>query len=144
MVHPFDLPNLDNPAASSSRILIAGAGSNDGWRGADCWFVASPGSEPIPVGSVRPAAALGLLAEPLAAGSDCLFDLSNTVVLELANPSMTLESVGDAAMLGGANRALVGGELLQFGAAETVAPGTVRLLLPVGGRRGPIRKGCGE
>src|SRR3546814_9387087 len=75
MVHPFDLPNLDNPAASSPRILIAGAGSNDGWRGADCWFVASPGSEPIPVGSVRPAAALGLLAEPLAAGSDCLFDL---------------------------------------------------------------------
>src|SRR3546814_16365510 len=68
MVHPFDLPNLDNPAASSPRILIAGAGSNDGWRGADCWFVASPGSGPIPVGSVRPAAAPGLLAEPLEVG----------------------------------------------------------------------------
>ncbi len=136
MVQLFDIPNMGSPAASSPRILIAGAGSNDGWRGADCWFVASPGSEPIPVGSVRPAAALGLLAEPLAAGSDCLFDLSNTVVLELANPSMTLESVGDAALLGGANRAMVGGELLQFGDAEIVGPGKWHLSRLLRGRAG--------
>src|SRR3546814_19595637 len=108
MVHPFDLPNLDNPAASTSRILIAGAGSNDGWRGADCWFVASPGREPIPVGSARPAAALGLLVEPLPAGSDCLFDLSGIVVVALATPSMTLESAEEAALLAGAKRALGG------------------------------------
>ncbi|SBV33935.1 conserved exported protein of unknown function [uncultured Sphingopyxis sp.] len=63
MVQLFDLPNLGSPAASAPRILIAAAGSNDGWRGADCWFVPSTGAEPIPIGSVRPAAALGLLAE---------------------------------------------------------------------------------
>ncbi len=136
MVYLFDLPNLGSPAASAPRILIAGAGSNDGWRGADCWFVSAAGAEPIPVGTVRPAAALGLLAEPLAAGSDCLFDLSDTIVIELANPSMTLESIDDAALLGGANRAMVGRELLQFGEAEIVGPRKWRLSRLLRGRAG--------
>jgi hypothetical protein len=116
--------------------LIAGAGSNDGWRGADCWFVASAGAEPIPVGMVRPAGALGQLDEPLAAGSDCLFDLANSVVVRLVNPAMTLESVGDAALLGGANRAMVDGELLQFGVADIVEPGLWRLSRLLRGRAG--------
>src|SRR3546814_8451333 len=103
-------------------------------------LVTSSGSELIPDGSVRPEASLGLLDEPLAAGGDCLFDLSNTVVLELANPSMTLESVGDAAMLGGANRAMVGGELLQFGEAEIVGAGKWRLSRLLRGRAGTDRK----
>jgi hypothetical protein len=136
MVQLFDLPNLDSPAASTPRILIAWAGSNDGWRGADCWFVASPGSEPIPVGPLRPAAALGALAEPLAAGTSCLFDLSGMVVVDLFNPSMTLESVDSAALLGGANRAMVGGELLQFGEAAIIEPGRWRLSRLLRGRAG--------
>src|SRR3546814_18510434 len=52
---------------------------------------------------------------------------------------MTLESVGDAAMLGGANRAMVGGELLQFGEAEIVGPGKWRLSRLLRGRAGPAR-----
>lgn len=136
MVRLFDLPNMGSPAAVAPRILIAGAGSNDGWRGADCWFVAMAGAEPIPLGTVRPAAALGHLAEPLAAGSDCLFDLSNNIVVQLVNPAMTLESVGDAALLGGANRAMIGGELLQFGFADVVGPGRWCLTRLLRGRAG--------
>ncbi len=139
-VRLFDLPNIGSPAASAPRLSIAGAGSNDGWRGADCWFVASAGAEPVPVGTVRPAAALGALVEPLAAGSDCLFDLSNTIVVELVNQAMTLESVGDAALLGGANRAMVGGELLQFGVAEMAGPGRWRLTRLLRGRGGTERE----
>jgi hypothetical protein len=136
IVHLFDLPGIGSPAASAPRILIAGAGSHDGWRGADCWFVPAPGSEPIPVGPLRPAAALGELAEPLAAASECLFDLANAMMVTLANPAMTPESVGDAALSGGANRAMVGGELLQFGRAELVAPGMWRLSRLLRGRAG--------
>lgn len=132
----FDLPNLASPAASAPRIAIAGAGSNNGWRGADCWIVPAVGAEPIPVGTVRPAIALGRLAEPLAPGSDCLFDLSGAVVVEVANPAMTLESVDDAALLGGANRAMVGGELLQFGIADPVGPAVWRLSRLLRGRAG--------
>lgn len=136
IVHAFDLPNMSSPAATAPQVLIAGAGSNDGWRGADCWFVAAPGTEPIAVGTVRPAAALGHLAAPLAAGSACLFDRAHNAVVELFNPAMTLESVSDTALLGGANRAMLGGELLQFGEAETVAPGVWRLSRLLRGRAG--------
>ena len=136
IVHVFDLPALGNPAASAPHVVIAGAGSNDGWRGADCWFVPAPGAEPIAVGTVRPAAALGYLVAPLAAGSASLFDLANIAQVELVNPSMTLESVDDAALLGGANRAMLGGELLQFGRAEAVAPGVWRLSRLLRGRAG--------
>ena len=135
-VRLFDLPNIGSPAAATPRLVIAGGGSNDGWRGADCWLVASAGAEPIPVGTVRPAAALGMLAEPLAAGSSTLFDLSSNVVVQLVNPAMTLESVGDAALLGGANRAMVGGELLQFGVADEIEPGRWRLTRLLRGRAG--------
>lgn len=138
MVHLFDLPNLGSPAASTARILIAAAGSNDGWRGADCWFVAAVDAEPVALGTVRPAAALGHLMEPLAAGSEYLIDGVNMVLVTLVNPSMTLESVGDAALLGGANQVMVGGELMQFGTAEVVGPATWRLSHLLRGRAGTV------
>jgi len=135
-VHLFDLPNLGSPGAAAARILIAAAGSNDGWRGADCWFVRAIDAEPVALGTVRPAAALGQLAEPLAAGSEYLIDGVNTALVTLVNPSMTLESVDDTALLGGANRAMVGGELLQFGSAELVSAGVWRLSRLLRGRAG--------
>jgi hypothetical protein len=136
VVHLFDLPNIGSPAAPTARILIAAAGSNDGWRGADCWFVPAVDAEPIALGTVRPAAALGALAGPLAGGSAHLIDRVNAALVTLINPSMALESVGDAALLGGANRAMVGDELLQFGNAEPVGTGVWRLSRLLRGRAG--------
>ena len=136
VVHLFDLPNSDSPPASAPRILIAAAGSNDGWRGADCWFVPAADAAPIAIGTVRPAAALGQLAESLAAGSDYLVDCVHAAVVQLVNPAMTLESVDDVALLGGANRAMVGGELLQFRSAEAVGAGLWRLSGLLRGRAG--------
>ena len=135
-VRLFDIPNMGSSAASAPQLLVAGAGSNDGWRGADCWFVAAPGSAPVAVGTLRPAAALGALAAPLGAGSTILTDLVNRVLVTLANPSMILESVDDARLLGGANRAMVGAELLQFGHADPVGPGIWRLSRLLRGRAG--------
>lgn len=136
MVQIFDMPNLGSPAASAPRLLVAGAGSHDGWRGADCWFVAAPGSPPIAVGTLRPAAALGVLSAPMAAGSPSLLDLHNSALVTLAHSAMTLESVDDARLLGGANRAMIGGELLQFGQAAAVGPGVWRLSRLLRGRAG--------
>ena len=132
----FDLPNLGSPGAAAARILIAAAGSNDGWRAADCWFVAAADAEPVAIGTVRPAAALGHLAEPLAPGSEYLIDRVHAALVTLVNPSMTLESVDDAALLGGANRAMLGTEMLQFGTAEPVGAGVWRLSRLLRGRAG--------
>ena len=135
-VRLFDLPNMGSPGATAARILIAAGGSNDGWRGADCWFVPAADAEPIALGTVRPAAALGQLAAPLVSGSECLVDRVHSALVTLVNPSMTLESVDDAALLGGANRAMIAGELLQFGTAEVVGPVTWRLSRLLRGRAG--------
>ena len=135
-VRLFDLPSSGSPAASTPRILVAAAADNEGWRGADCWFVAAPGAAPEPLGFLRPAAVLGELAEPLAAGSAAIFDLANPIVVTLAHPAMTLESVDDFQLLSGANRAMVGGEMLQFGHAEPLSPGLWRLSRLLRGRAG--------
>ncbi|MDZ3830332.1 MAG: phage tail protein [Sphingopyxis sp.] len=135
-VHLFDIPNLEGSAPAVPRVLIAGAGSNDGWRGADCWFVPVADAEPVAIGTVRGAAAMGALAEPLGPGSAALFDRIHSAVVSLANPSMSLESVDDMQLLGGANRAMIGAEMIQFGAAVPVAPGRWRLSRLLRGRAG--------
>ncbi|PAL20514.1 phage tail protein [Sphingopyxis sp. GW247-27LB] len=135
-VRLFDLPTIGSPVADAPRLLVAGAGDNDGWRGADCWIVPAPGAAPLALGTVRPAAALGALAAPLAAASDLLVDRANVAVVTLVNPSMTLESVDDAMLFGGANRAMIGGECVQFGTAEAAGPGVWRLSRLLRGRAG--------
>ncbi|MBL8652064.1 MAG: hypothetical protein JNL35_16870, partial [Sphingopyxis sp.] len=139
VVRLFDLPNLGPGATTAPRILVAAAGTNDGWRGAETWLVPAPGSEPISVGVIRPAAALGALAEPLAPGAATLFDLEAKILVSLVNPSMNLVSVSDALLLGGANRAMVGGELIQFGIAEALGDGTWDLSRLLRGRAGTER-----
>lgn len=136
LVQLFDLPNLGGAAATAPQILVAAAGGNDGWRGAETWLVPAPGVEPIPLGIVRPAAALGALAASLAAGDAALFDLANEILVSLVNEAMTLESVDDAVLLGGANRAMIGGELIQFGVAEALGDGLWRLSRLLRGRAG--------
>ena len=113
VVRLFDLPSM-GAAATAPRVLVAAAGGNDGWRGADLWFRGGADMEPVAIGTARPALALGALAAPLEPGPTGLFDRANSLVVELANSMMALESIGDAALLAGGNRAMVGGELLQF------------------------------
>lgn len=136
IIRLFDLPSLGGAAATAPRILIAAAGDNDGWRGADSWLVPAPGAEPVPVGAIRPAAALGTLAEPLAGGDPTLFDDANKILVSLDNPAMALVSVDDFHLLGGANRAMVGVELVQFGRAEALGDGLWQLSHLLRGRAG--------
>ncbi|WP_257544881.1 phage tail protein [Sphingopyxis sp. DBS4] len=137
-VRLFDLPNIGPTAASAPRLIVAAAGSNDGWRGADLWVQPEAGTEPIALGTARPAAALGVLGAALPAGGRLLFDRSSAVIVTLANPSMTLESVDERALLGGGNRAMIGDELLQFADAEMIAPATWRLSHLLRGRNGTM------
>lgn len=136
VVRPFDLPNIGGVAASAPLMVVAAAGSNDGWRGADIWIQPAAGAEPVAIGTARPVLALGTLDTALPAAATQLFDLRNSIQVVLVNPSMTLESVDDRALLDGANRAMVGGELLQFGMAEPAGAGVWRLSRLLRGRCG--------
>lgn len=136
VVRLLDLPNIGAAPASAPLLAVAAAGSNDGWRGADIWIQPAAGAEPVAIGTARPASALGALDTELPAAGTLLYDLQNSVRVTLVNPSMVLESVDDRALLDGANRAMVGSELLQFGTAEPLGDGVWRLSRLLRGRYG--------
>lgn len=136
VVRLFDLPNLSEPAATAPVIVAAAAGANDGWRGADLWWVADESAAPIALGTVRPALALGVMVGVLGSGPSMLFDDRSEILVDLVNPAMDLESVDDAALLNGANRAMVGAELVQFARATPEGGGRWRLARLLRGRAG--------
>lgn len=84
-------------------------------------------------------ARLGVLAEALGAGPVSRLDLANALVVDVT--SGTLAGVSDLALFNGANAlavesALGAWEVVQFGAAELLAPGRYRLTRLLRGQRG--------
>lgn len=117
MVRLFDMPNINGVARNAPHIIMAAAGSEAGWRGADCWFVASVDAPPVMLGTLRGAAAMGALVEAGAVGTPHLIDDITSLRVQLAHEGMSLTSVDDVQLLAGANRAMLGDELIQFGSA---------------------------
>ena len=81
-------------------------------------------------------AVLGTAVTVLAPGQSPLLDLRNSVEVELSNANDWLESRDDDALAAGANAALIGNEILQFGSAVSLGNGRFRLGRLLRGRRG--------
>jgi hypothetical protein len=67
-------------------------------------------------------------------------DELSTVDVKLANPAHVLLNVDVDALMAGANLALLGDELVQFGRAEPMGSGSYRLSKLLRGRRMPSAK----
>lgn len=65
-----------------------------------------------------------------------LIDTAHAVEVELFNDEMWLESRDDMLVAAGANAALIGDEIVQFGVAEPIGPRRFRLSRLLRGRRG--------
>jgi len=72
-------------------------------------------------------------------GGAALVDRAGRFVVELAHGDMTLESATDAALAAGANLALAGDEIVQFGTAEQIGATRWQLATLLRGRRGSER-----
>jgi hypothetical protein len=127
----FDLPD---PATSQPTLILAAASPSGGWK-------------PVPVeieagGTIaasRTAAGEAVLGESLIvlrAGHAALVDEINSVDVLLAKGDHWLQSRDDAALANGANLAMIGDEMIQFGQAEVLEPGKFRLSRLLRGRRG--------
>lgn len=68
-------------------------------------------------------------------GSSALIDRASSVEIQLSNPQHWLESRDDRSLANGANLALLGDELIQFGDAKYIAPGRFRLSRLLRGRK---------
>lgn len=128
----FDLPDLGG--GPRAEMYLAAASASTGWR-----------AVPVEVevaGQVRSQSSagretiLGWAETALLPASFHLPDLQNEVIVQLVDKDQWLEPAGDDALLTGANLAVLGDELFQFGSASPLGDGRFRLSGLLRGLRG--------
>ena len=131
----FELP-WDGTGASGSVSLFAAVSGSRGWTGA-ALFAVRPDDSLVALGaSGRNRATLGTCATPLAPASPHAIDLLNAPEIELAAPDLALSGASLAQLAAGANRVLIGDEMIQFARAESLGASRWRLTGLLRGRAG--------
>lgn len=128
------LLDLPDPATDQPTLVLAAASPSGGWKPVPIEIAAG-----ATISASRTAAAearLGDAQSVLGTGQPFVLDLVNRLDVQLANPDHWLQSRDDAALAMGANLAMVGDEMIQFGQAQALAPGRFRLSRLLRGRRG--------
>ncbi|WP_076070697.1 phage tail protein [Sphingomonas montana] len=132
----FELPAGVPGIAAGGGVHVAAAGVSPGWRSALLSGGVDGDATLTPIGRTAPAAVIGRVAVAMPVAGSTLFDARTAIEIVLLNDAMALEGRSDAAMLNGANLALVGGELIQFGRAEQIGVARFRLTRLLRGRYG--------
>jgi hypothetical protein len=125
----------DSPNAAP-RLSVMANGSDAGWRRAAILYSLDGGASWRDGGVSAAPAIVGTIAGAPGAAPATLIDRANAIEVDLARADMVLGDADDAALDHGANLALVGDELLQFGRAEQVGDARWRLSMLWRGRRG--------
>lgn len=131
-----ELPPSGEPLPTQPQLVVVAGGTAPGWRGATLMLRSEPGTSWTVAASLRPGGVVGSVVTPPGAGLAAIEDRDGSLVVDVAHAEMMLAGADRAAMDGGANLALVGGELLQFGAAEPLGNARWRLSRLWRGRRG--------
>lgn len=122
-----------NPAAP--QIFAAATAENSAWRGAALFAV--QGTALVDIGTTgRRRSIMGTLAEPLGPSPALLFEPRSEAIIDLVGEDLSLSDTDIAGLAAGANRMLVGGELLQFLQARPLGQGRWRLSGLLRGRAG--------
>lgn len=136
ILHVAELPALGDNLADTPRLLVAAAGAEPGWRRAALLLSTDGGARWSPMGSTAAPATIGTLATPAPAAPATVRDLSTVIEIDLVHAEMALVGADDVALDSGANLALLGDELIQFGQAEQIGSTRWRLRRLLRGRRG--------
>lgn len=132
----FELPWDGTGPGDVPAVLAAATSAAAGWSGA-ALYVDQGDGQLQPLGSSPRARAIcGNAVNALAAGSPLLFDRSNTVTVALPDDSMSLADATPRQLAMGANRALLGAELIQFTGAVPLGDRQWRLEGLLRGRGG--------
>lgn len=132
----FELPWDGMGSGDSPALFAAASGSSAGWSGA-ALFSDSGTGELLSLGSSgRRRAVMGACETSLEAASPVLFDTRSTLTVALVGSDLTIPTATLSQLLQGANRALVGSEIIQFCSAEPLGAGRWRLSGLLRGRGG--------
>lgn len=128
----LDIP-VGDPVGGRPVLFVAASGAEPGWRRA-VLLTSFDGGESWSDGGVTAVpAVMGMAVEALGEGQSLILD---DATVELLHPGMMLEHASDEALVAGANLALLGDELIQFGRAADLGDGRFRLSRLLRGRRG--------
>lgn len=139
-IPPTSLVFLETPSDGNSdpaipQLFAAASASSRGWRGAALFAVSGNNLEPIgSTGSRR--ALTGILTEPLPPSAGLLLEAAASLDLELTANDLGFEETDIAGMAAGANRLMLGGEIIQFSTAAPTGDGRWRLGGLLRGRAG--------
>jgi hypothetical protein len=136
VLHGFELPHLGEGMLATPRISIAACGTGAGWRRAALAVSSDGGVTWQPTGATALPAIIGAVETPAGVGPAEIEDLRSELIVELMHGGMALHDADLAGLDRGANLALVGDELLQFGEAQALGGNRWRLRRLWRGRRG--------
>nr|WP_211051086.1 hypothetical protein [Parasphingorhabdus halotolerans] len=124
-----DLPFAINAPFQASELprLYAVAAGGAGWRKAQLFNSDANGNADQPIAEILPPATIGTATQVLELASANLVDDKNSIEISLHHPGMQLYDADDGRLFAGANAALLGPELIQFGRATPLGNGRYRL-----------------
>jgi hypothetical protein len=127
---------LDVPALypNSVTLLLAASSEAAAWKRTTVEVTA--GGQSFAVRTAARKTILGNAATVLASAEPSPMDVANSVDVQLIDPDQWLVSCDDAALAAGANLALIGDELVQFGEATPLGAGRFKLSRLLRGRGG--------
>jgi hypothetical protein len=128
----FEAPPTGD-SLSSWPIAYVAASTSRAWKPVPIEI--NLGTERLAPAAIRRPAVIGRSVSALGPGSSMIRDESSSVIIELIGRA-TLLNADDEALMAGANLAILGQELIQFGRAEELAAGVFRLSLLLRGLRG--------
>lgn len=129
----LDLPAFPSDSPAEAKLRIAACGISPGWQGANILRLSDFGDTVL--SDVTSPAVIGRVVGTLGNGVAQRIDYAHTVDVALLGEA-SLHSVTLAAMLDGANVALVGNEIIQFADVEDLGDGVYRLRTLLRGRLG--------
>lgn len=133
----LDVPPLreeDDGISFYAAVSHSGSHAGTRWSGAALQYSRDGGATWQTLADLRRAATWGTCRTVLGHGRFATWDEVNAVEVVLAHGA--LESRDSAAVLAGANAAVIGGEVVQFREASLIGPDTYRLAGLLRGRRG--------
>ncbi len=132
----LDLPPIEASVPKAARLYVAASGPLPGWRRAGVWWSQDGGTSYAQAATVSRPTPLGSALTRLSAGASGFWDENNTVDVALVAGTDTLLNSSAAAVLAGANLAVLGSELLAFRTVTVLAAGQFRLSGLLRGLRG--------
>lgn len=122
-----ELPWDGNPGSSVPLLMAIASSAGAGWQGAALYVDQGDGALQLlgPTGRTR--AAIGTAIDALPPASPLLFDRQQSVTVTLAGADLTLGDATTRQLAMGANRALLGQEIIQFASAVPLGSGQWRL-----------------